>query len=93
MTSIFCIFSTDDGYYVTEKLLLILKLTCYVSYNYMIITMFSEYYNVLYNVCCILSRRFRFIAEQVSHHPPISACHCDGENYEYWQGTVTARRL
>ena len=34
INSIFCIFSTDDGYYVTEKLLLIFKLTCYVSYIY-----------------------------------------------------------
>lgn len=27
---------------------------------------------------------FRYIAEQVSHHPPISACHCESENYIYW---------
>ncbi|XP_029602482.1 oxysterol-binding protein-related protein 3-like [Salmo trutta] len=27
----------------------------------------------------------RFIAEQVSHHPPISACHADSKNYIFWQ--------
>nr|XP_023658384.1 oxysterol-binding protein-related protein 3 isoform X2 [Paramormyrops kingsleyae] len=28
---------------------------------------------------------FRFIAEQVSHHPPISACHADSKNFTFWQ--------
>ncbi|XP_030003865.1 oxysterol-binding protein-related protein 3-like isoform X2 [Sphaeramia orbicularis] len=28
---------------------------------------------------------FRFIAEQVSHHPPVSACHCDSRNFSFWQ--------
>uniref|UniRef100_A0A7N5ZZU1 Oxysterol-binding protein n=1 Tax=Anabas testudineus TaxID=64144 RepID=A0A7N5ZZU1_ANATE len=28
---------------------------------------------------------FRFIAEQVSHHPPISACHADSKNFVFWQ--------
>ncbi|XP_056153830.1 oxysterol-binding protein-related protein 3-like [Lampris incognitus] len=28
---------------------------------------------------------FRFIAEQVSHHPPVSACHCDSKNFTFWQ--------
>uniref|UniRef100_A0A8C7LFC4 Oxysterol-binding protein n=1 Tax=Oncorhynchus kisutch TaxID=8019 RepID=A0A8C7LFC4_ONCKI len=27
----------------------------------------------------------RFVAEQVSHHPPISACHADSKNYIFWQ--------
>uniref|UniRef100_A0A8K9UVA2 Oxysterol-binding protein n=1 Tax=Oncorhynchus mykiss TaxID=8022 RepID=A0A8K9UVA2_ONCMY len=27
----------------------------------------------------------RFVAEQVSHHPPISACHADSKNYMFWQ--------
>lgn len=30
---------------------------------------------------------FRYIAEQVSHHPPISACHCDADSYEYYADT------
>ncbi|XP_070570734.1 oxysterol-binding protein-related protein 6-like isoform X2 [Ptychodera flava] len=30
-------------------------------------------------------RGFKFVAEQVSHHPPISACHCESENYILWQ--------
>ncbi|XP_016787054.1 oxysterol-binding protein-related protein 7 isoform X2 [Pan troglodytes] len=30
-------------------------------------------------------RGFRFISEQVSHHPPISACHAESENFAFWQ--------
>ncbi|KAJ3601372.1 hypothetical protein NHX12_032341 [Muraenolepis orangiensis] len=29
--------------------------------------------------------RFRYVSEQVSHHPPISACHADSENFSFWQ--------
>ncbi|XP_060760991.1 oxysterol-binding protein-related protein 3a isoform X2 [Neoarius graeffei] len=28
---------------------------------------------------------FCFIAEQVSHHPPVSACHCESKNFTLWQ--------
>ncbi|XP_078143298.1 oxysterol-binding protein-related protein 3 isoform X2 [Centroberyx gerrardi] len=28
---------------------------------------------------------FRFVAEQVSHHPPISACHAESKNFTFWQ--------
>ncbi|KAL2080436.1 hypothetical protein ACEWY4_024229 [Coilia grayii] len=28
---------------------------------------------------------FRFISEQVSHHPPVSACHCESKNFIVWQ--------
>ncbi|XP_075900052.1 oxysterol-binding protein-related protein 3-like isoform X2 [Nelusetta ayraudi] len=28
---------------------------------------------------------FRFMAEQVSHHPPVSACHADSKNFHFWQ--------
>nr|ABF22369.1 oxysterol-binding protein-like protein 3 [Takifugu rubripes] len=28
---------------------------------------------------------FRFIAEQVKHHPPVSACHSDSQNFTFWQ--------
>uniref|UniRef100_A0A8C5N6A0 Oxysterol-binding protein n=1 Tax=Gouania willdenowi TaxID=441366 RepID=A0A8C5N6A0_GOUWI len=31
---------------------------------------------------------FRFVAEQVSHHPPISACHAESKNFVFWQGSV-----
>lgn len=30
---------------------------------------------------------WRFIGEQVSHHPPISACHADSKNFIFWQET------
>ncbi|KAM7420644.1 hypothetical protein PAMA_015058 [Pampus argenteus] len=28
---------------------------------------------------------FRFVAEQVSHHPPVSACHTESKNFIFWQ--------
>jgi len=30
-------------------------------------------------------RGFKYISEQVSHHPPISACHAASQNFEFWQ--------
>ncbi|KAM9392922.1 oxysterol-binding protein-related protein 7-like isoform 2-T2 [Pholidichthys leucotaenia] len=30
-------------------------------------------------------RGFYYVAEQVSHHPPISACHAESENFTFWQ--------
>ncbi|XP_063054468.1 oxysterol-binding protein-related protein 3 [Engraulis encrasicolus] len=30
-------------------------------------------------------RGFRFIAEQVSHHPPVSACHAESKTFSFWQ--------
>ncbi|XP_057717449.1 oxysterol-binding protein-related protein 7-like [Corythoichthys intestinalis] len=30
-------------------------------------------------------RGFRYISEQVSHHPPISACHAESSNFTFWQ--------
>uniref|UniRef100_A0A8D3AAQ2 Oxysterol-binding protein n=1 Tax=Scophthalmus maximus TaxID=52904 RepID=A0A8D3AAQ2_SCOMX len=35
--------------------------------------------------CVREDRGFRFISEQVCHHPPISACHADSENFSFWQ--------
>ncbi|XP_078712393.1 oxysterol-binding protein-related protein 6-like isoform X1 [Lampetra fluviatilis] len=35
--------------------------------------------------CIREDRGFRFIAEQVSHHPPISVCHCDSKKFVLWQ--------
>ncbi|KAI8867569.1 hypothetical protein GQ42DRAFT_164702 [Ramicandelaber brevisporus] len=29
-------------------------------------------------------KQYRYIAEQVSHHPPISACHCESTNFEFY---------
>ncbi|KAI6647126.1 Oxysterol-binding protein-related protein 6-like isoform X2 [Oopsacas minuta] len=28
---------------------------------------------------------FKFIAEQVSHHPPVSACHAESPNFMFWE--------
>uniref|UniRef100_A0A8C5GI87 Oxysterol-binding protein n=1 Tax=Gouania willdenowi TaxID=441366 RepID=A0A8C5GI87_GOUWI len=30
-------------------------------------------------------RGFRYVSEQVSHHPPVSACHAESENFTFWQ--------
>ncbi|XP_051243934.1 oxysterol-binding protein-related protein 6 isoform X2 [Dicentrarchus labrax] len=30
-------------------------------------------------------RGFSYVGEQVSHHPPISACHAESENFTFWQ--------
>ncbi|TWW69377.1 Oxysterol-binding protein-related protein 6 [Takifugu flavidus] len=30
-------------------------------------------------------RGFHYVSEQVSHHPPISACHAQSENFTFWQ--------
>ncbi|XP_069472212.1 oxysterol-binding protein-related protein 6 isoform X2 [Ambystoma mexicanum] len=35
--------------------------------------------------CIREDKGFRFFSEQVSHHPPISACHCDSKNFVFWQ--------
>uniref|UniRef100_A0A3B3R4Q9 Oxysterol-binding protein n=1 Tax=Paramormyrops kingsleyae TaxID=1676925 RepID=A0A3B3R4Q9_9TELE len=28
---------------------------------------------------------FRYVSEQVSHHPPVSACHAESKNFSFWQ--------
>uniref|UniRef100_A0A670Z7P0 Oxysterol-binding protein n=1 Tax=Pseudonaja textilis TaxID=8673 RepID=A0A670Z7P0_PSETE len=35
--------------------------------------------------CVRPDKGFRFLSEQVSHHPPISACHAESENFIFWQ--------
>ncbi|XP_046973478.1 oxysterol-binding protein-related protein 6-like isoform X5 [Vanessa cardui] len=35
--------------------------------------------------CVREDRGFRFVAEQVSHHPPISACHAESPRWVFWQ--------
>ncbi|XP_009302690.1 oxysterol-binding protein-related protein 6 isoform X6 [Danio rerio] len=35
--------------------------------------------------CIREDKGFCFFSEQVSHHPPISACHCDSQNFTFWQ--------
>eukprot|EP01107_Rhizomastix_libera_P007584 TRINITY_DN22605_c0_g1_i1.p1 TRINITY_DN22605_c0_g1~~TRINITY_DN22605_c0_g1_i1.p1 ORF type:complete len:505 (+),score=165.49 TRINITY_DN22605_c0_g1_i1:22-1515(+) len=30
-------------------------------------------------------RGFKFFAEQISHHPPISASHCESKEFTFWQ--------
>ncbi|KAG1675611.1 Oxysterol-binding protein-related protein 6 [Nymphon striatum] len=35
--------------------------------------------------CIREDRGFKFISEQVSHHPPISACYAESENFQFWQ--------
>uniref|UniRef100_A0A8C8JZ68 Oxysterol-binding protein n=1 Tax=Oncorhynchus tshawytscha TaxID=74940 RepID=A0A8C8JZ68_ONCTS len=35
--------------------------------------------------CLREDKGFRYISEQVCHHPPISACHADSDNFSLWQ--------
>ncbi|KAJ0060426.1 hypothetical protein NL108_010215, partial [Boleophthalmus pectinirostris] len=35
--------------------------------------------------CIRQDRGFRLISEQVCHHPPISACHAESDNFTFWQ--------
>lgn len=35
----------------------------------------------------LVTKDFKFFAEQVSHHPPITASHVYGKGYEYWSHT------
>ncbi|KAK6622081.1 hypothetical protein RUM44_001888 [Polyplax serrata] len=35
--------------------------------------------------CIREDKGFKYIAEQVSHHPPISVCHAESKNYIFWQ--------
>lgn len=36
--------------------------------------------------CVREDKGFKFVSEQVSHHPPISACYAESKNYFFWQG-------
>ena len=36
--------------------------------------------------CIREDKGFRFVSEQVSHHPPISACHAESDNFIFYQG-------
>ncbi|CAL1543618.1 unnamed protein product [Lymnaea stagnalis] len=35
--------------------------------------------------CVREDKGWKFIAEQVSHHPPVSACYCESRNFKLWQ--------
>lgn len=35
--------------------------------------------------CVREDKGFRFVAEQVSHHPPVSVCHAESKNFIFWQ--------
>ncbi|XP_077283452.1 oxysterol-binding protein-related protein 6-like isoform X2 [Arctopsyche grandis] len=35
--------------------------------------------------CVREDRGFRFLAEQVSHHPPVSACYAESKGFQFWQ--------
>ena len=35
----------------------------------------------------LLTPKFKYFSEQVSHHPPISACYAFSDTYEFWMNT------
>lgn len=38
----------------------------------------------------LVTEDFRFVSEQVSHHPPISAYYCEGKDYKFY-GTMDTK--
>lgn len=38
--------------------------------------------------CLREDKGFRFVAEQTSHHPPISACYAESKNFIFSQGSL-----
>ena len=36
----------------------------------------------------MIGEGWRYISEQVSHHPPISAAYAESETYEFWGNTA-----
>lgn len=36
---------------------------------------------------------FRYVAEQVSHHPPVGAAHCEAREFEYWTEVRVASKF
>jgi hypothetical protein len=56
----------------------------YYSIEYRTLKPFNPLLGETYEYVC---KDFKFLAEQVSHHPPISACHAYGKNYEFWVHT------
>jgi len=48
----------------------------------------SETYEYIDN-----ERKFRYFAEQVSHHPAISACYAEGEGYKFYTNTITETKF
>ena len=42
-------------------------------------------------VCvCVCVCVYVFLCVQVSHHPPMAACHCESPNFTFWQGKTAA---
>lgn len=37
--------------------------------------------------------KMKFIAEKTSHHPPVMACHAEGEGWEYWTTNEAKNKL
>ena len=41
----------------------------------------------------LVTTKYRFFSEQVSHHPPITAFHCENSNYEVFSQAGTTMRF
>jgi len=50
---------------------------------------FGRKHSLCVCVCVCGSHSCTVFLLQVSHHPPISACHADSKNFIFWQGNTT----
>lgn len=68
-----------------ERLMLVMAfaMSAYTSSHNRITKPFNPLLGETYEYVCPI-RGFRYISEQVSHHPPISACHCESEDFIYY---------
>lgn len=58
---------------------------------YMVSHSFIFFHKVInYKIISLVQMLFPvfFLLLQVSHHPPISACHADSKNFIFWQGKL-----
>lgn len=68
-----------------ERLMLVIAfaMSGYTSSDKRITKPFNPLLGETFEYVCPV-RGFRYISEQVSHHPPISACHCESEDFIYY---------
>lgn len=68
-----------------ERLMLVIAfaMSGYTSSDKRITKPFNPLLGETFEYVCPV-RGFRYISEQVSHHPPISACHCESDDFIYY---------
>jgi len=77
----------DQAAICEDSLQRLLYVTCFAISCYSCTERSGKPFNPLLGETyeCYDPSRLRFIAEQVSHHPPISAAHAENDNFVFWQ--------